>query len=220
MINQIFLRHMWIRPACTVIGLIAVVAFIGFFQTTSGQAAWNSFRAVASAWPPWTFAVFVALAPLVGFPLSPCHVLAGGVYGFSIGTLVMTTGLALNISLSHLVVARLLRAPLTAFLTHREWPIPRLGEVGQFRALFLLRTIPGPPFWLQNYLVPLSGIPFWLNFIVSFPIHAIFATGMVAATALALKVPNLLPWIFLGLAAVFVAIRSLLWFRIRHQNVK
>ena len=201
---------------------LALIVFVVFLQTPLGQSIWGSFRDEVRTWPPWAFALFVGIAPLFGFPLSPCHVVAGGVYGFGLGSLVMICGSSLNIVLSHLIASRLLRAPMTAFVTSRGWTVPTLGEVGQFRAIFVLRTIPGPPFWMQNYLIPLAGVPFWLNVAVSCPIAAIFAAGTVSAAALALSMPELVPWILIGLALVFAAIRLILWLRqrskISHEN--
>lgn len=207
-----------IRLLLLAVAFLALLIFVVLLQTPLGQSLWTSFRDQIRSWPPWAFALFVGLAPLVGFPLSPCHVVAGGVYGFLTGTVVMVSGIALNITLSHLIASRLLRAPLTTFVTRRGWPVPTLGEIGQFRAIFLLRTVPGPPFWLQNYLIPLAGIPFWLNFTVSFPIAAIFAAGTVSVAALAISMPELIPWMLLALALVFATVRINLWLRQRRQT--
>ncbi|MEX2380767.1 MAG: hypothetical protein WD490_00135 [Opitutales bacterium] len=117
---------------------------------------------------PALFLVAMCLLPVVGFPISAFYFYAGVTYGWGLGIPLCLGSLAMNMTLSYFVAQSLLRKPLSELLQRggHELPHFRTG-MNQFRATFLLRTVPGPPFPVQNYLLALAGIPFVIYLPVS-----------------------------------------------------
>src|SRR5690606_37767621 len=68
----------------------------------------------------------------------------------------------------------------------RKWqysPV-KLNELSSFRLVFIVRTIPGIPYPIQNYMLALAGVPFIIYWPISWVIQSIFAAGMTAVSAM------------------------------------
>ncbi len=129
---------------------------------------------------PGLFFAAMSILPVVGFPIAPFYFYAGVAYGWQTGIPLCLAALAVNMTLSYFATRTLLREPIAHLMARQGRRLPVLrGSHNQFRATFLLRTVPGPPFPVQNYLLTLAGVPFGIYLPVS-----LVAQGMIASAAI------------------------------------
>jgi uncharacterized membrane protein YdjX (TVP38/TMEM64 family) len=110
----------------------------------------------------------ITLLPLVGFPVSWLHLVAGVRFEFAGGMLVV----AITSVLHHVLgwaLTRLLPAHL--FRRLEPWRLRLLGA-GHREATLLCCLMPGMPYTVQLYLMPVIGVPFSLMFGLSAALHA------------------------------------------------
>lgn len=172
------------------------------------------FQLLPSMHPGW-FLLAMAALPLAGFPIAIFYLYAGGAYGFWGGWSVCLAALAINFAASYILGRSLLRAPLNAFLTRRGHSLPDLAAINQFRFTFLLRTVPGPPFPVQNYLLAVIGIPFRLYWTVSMLTQGTLGAGMVAIGHYT-AVPRTRIYVFVGLGLAALLVLMGRW--VRHSQ--
>jgi len=167
----------------------------------------------------WMFVLAMSLLPVAGFPISAFYLFAGFAYGFWEAWAYCLISLAVNMSMSYFVARHLLHGPLTLLLKSRGYNMPNLSEVNQFRFVFLLRTVPGPPYPFQNYLLSLMGIPFGLYLGLSLLTQGTIAAGMVAFGGMIPDEWTLKHlWIGLSILAVFILSRGFFWWRARQRE--
>lgn len=157
---------------------------------------------------PGLFLVAMSLLPVIGFPISAFYFFAGVVYGWAVGIPLCLAALAVNMSASYYLTRTLLRAPLSELVRRRGFELPSVkSSLNQFRITFLIRTVPGPPFAIQNYLLALAGIRFGIYLPVSLVGQGAIASAIVATTGLlALHIE---PWTLIAIALAFLFISAL-----------
>lgn len=128
----------------------------------------------------WMFVLAMSLLPVVGFPIAAFYLFAGLTFGYWEGWLYCLISLAINMSLSYVVARYCLHEALTKVLLKWGYALPNLSEVNEFRFTFLLRSVPGPPFPVQNYLLSLLGVRFPIYISISLLVQGVIAAGMVA----------------------------------------
>ena len=167
----------------------------------------------------WMFVLAMSLLPVVGFPIAAFYLFAGAVFGFWEGWLYCLLSLAINMSLSYFVARYCLHEALTKLLKKGGYTLPDLSEVNEFRFTFLLRTVPGPPFPVQNYLLSLLGVRFPVYIIISLLAQGTIAAGMVACGG-ALPETVTMGHVLVGMAllSVLIGIKALLWWRKRQTQ--
>lgn len=154
---------------------------------------------------PGLFLVAMSVLPVVGFPISAFYFYAGVVYGWQLGIPVCLSALAINMALSYFVAQKLVREPLLELLKRRGYELPRFRTAtNQFRATFLIRTVPGPPFPFQNYLLALAGVPFAIYFPVSLLTQGAIGSAVIVSSGLLTL--RLEPWVVITGALVLFAV--------------
>lgn len=115
---------------------------------------------------PAVFAA-VALLPLVGFPVSVLHAVAGARFGLELAIPLVALALVLQLLASYGLVwlAPNFFAKRLGALRQR---LPRAAH--RPLTLFTL-LLPGAPFFAQNYVLSLVGVPFRTFFLIAFPLH-------------------------------------------------
>jgi len=136
---------------------------------------------------PLLFIGFMCILPLAGFPIAVFYLFAGTAFPWWQATIFCSLALAINISLAYPIALKLLATPLTDILARFSKKLPLLTKENQFRVTFLVRSVPGVPFCLQNYLLPLLGIRFAPYLLISWSIQTVFAAGMAAIPKLVTK---------------------------------
>lgn len=113
----------------------------------------------------------MAVLPLFGFPLSPFVLSAGPVFGPTLGTTgVIACGvaaIAVNVSIAYWVGSFALRPWMERFIAWLGYDVPKLPTGKDWELTFILRIVPGVPFFLQSYLLGLARVRFWKYLIVS-----------------------------------------------------
>ncbi|HWA28748.1 MAG TPA: hypothetical protein VG734_24065 [Lacunisphaera sp.] len=120
-------------------------------------------------------ALFVALTvlPLVGIPVSILHAVTGAKFGLPVGMALVGVSIALQLFASYAIVAA---AP--GFFARRFDGLRRRLPAATHRSLTLFTMLlPGAPFFAQNYVLAVVGVPFRIFFCYCFPIH--FARSMI-----------------------------------------
>lgn len=155
-------------PWKTIISVLLVVVALGVLSSRVDvhevHERTEAFNGVA------VFALIVVL-PLLGFPVSAMHVLAGIRWGVGLGFALVVLSILLQLLASYglVHVARPLFARRLKPLLSR---LPK-GEHAALCAFTLL--LPGVPYFAKNYALPLAGVPLLPYLLWCFPIHAVRA---------------------------------------------
>ena len=172
-----FFRPVHGLAVLAVVVLAAFVAIVGPDKIQTGvEGLWSQLK---SAPAPVYFGIMavVLIAPV---PASIFYITAGPIYGVVPSLLWIVPTLALNFLLVHLIASSWLRPGLESLITGRRFQIPRLEKRGdQTLFITLIRLTPGIPYFVQNWLLALSGVD-RLRFIsISVAIQMLYATGFV-----------------------------------------
>ena len=108
-------------------------------------------------WP--AFAALLVL-PLLGFPLSVLAVAAGLRFGLVPALLLMAPALAFHLVFSFFAARHWLKRPVLHWLSRYDFKLPRAPEGESFSVVLLINFIPGPPYFVKNYLLAIAELPF------------------------------------------------------------
>ncbi len=163
---------------------------------------------VASAGPVVFFGA-MATMPAMGVPMAPFAIAAGLVFRESLGIGgVIVAGfaaLSFNIALTYWLARRWLRPLLTRWLARFGYNLPQVDRGDMTDLIVLLRVTPGPPFFVQNYLLGLADAPFARYLGLSCAIQGAIMVGfMLLGQALSEGRGKLILTAVLGLAALVV----------------
>ena len=158
----------------TVLGLAIAAAAALFAFTPAGPAIRHAAGHVIGACRaagPLVFFSAMALLPLAGFPLAPFTFSAGPVFGptLGLGAVIACSFVAvtINVALSYWISASALRPAIGWLLRRLGWELPRVSSQSAWLLALVVRIVPGPPFFLQSYLLGLARVPFRVYLIVS-----------------------------------------------------
>jgi len=126
--------------------------------------------------------LFLAIAVLPGFgiPASPLLILAGVVWGSTWQTCAITlAAVALNMSWTHYLASGPASSIVTRLLGARWQRWKNIHPNNLRRFTVLLRITPGIPFFLQNYVLGLLGVPYLTYILISIPLNGVWVIGFV-----------------------------------------
>jgi uncharacterized membrane protein YdjX (TVP38/TMEM64 family) len=131
---------------------------------------------------PLPYFTAMALLPAAGVPISIFTLTAGPAFGAQLGTVGVLAAagasLAVNLALTYWLARRWLRPALENLVRRAGYKIPAVEPADQFELTLLLRITPGPPFFLQSYILGLAAIPFRRYFLISWPVVLLQIAGM------------------------------------------
>lgn len=116
---------------------------------------------------PLAFFLLVVL-PLVGFPASVLHVVAGMRFGIPLGLALVNLSIVLQMLASFGLVRWRKKFFAARFKSVRE-KIPPGSHVA---VTVFTMLIPGAPYCAQNYVLPLLGVPLRIYLGIGLPLHA------------------------------------------------
>ena len=127
------------------------------------------------------FLLLFAALPLLGFPFSVFLVLLGVRFGTAAGLLIMAAGMGIHLLAAFWVAHSFLRAPILRLLRWLNYRLPQVPKerVVWFSLIFM--AIPGPPYCLKNYILPLAGVPLRWFFLSGFFIQGAMGIPFVVA---------------------------------------
>jgi len=132
---------------------------------------------------PWVFFIAMALLPAVGFPLLAFNLTAASAFAEQMGLagVIAAAGVAVfvNLILTYWLARYALRPTLVQLIGMSKYKIPVVAVADQAEITLLLRITPGPPFFLQSYLLGLAEIPFVTYMWISWLISMSYAVGFI-----------------------------------------
>jgi len=164
--------------AVSAVALIAVglIRGLGIDVSSSARDVLTFFREAG----PVPFFIAMALLPAVGFPLSAFTVVAGPVFVPTLGltqviiyTVAATTA---NVAIAYWVASRGLRPWIARGLRVFGYSLPMIQPQNAWTVVLLVRIVPGPPFFLQSFLLALGNAPFRIYMIISTVVPASYLT--------------------------------------------
>ena len=147
------------------------------------------------------FTVFAALTllPLVGFPVSVLHVVAGARFGVGLGLALVGISIVLQLLASYGLVSL---AP--KFFERRMEPWrARLPDAAHRPLTQFTMLVPGVPYFVQNYVLPVMGVPLRTYLVWGISLH--FVRSLVGVTFGDVS-GELTPWRIAGFTAYGIAI--------------
>jgi len=151
--------------ATAAVVLIVLVATIVFYKHIDMEAL----HARAEATNGVLLFSIVTVLPLFGFPVSVLHAIVGARFGLGYGMVLV----AVTIFLQMLASYGLVKAFPNLFARRLE-PFRKRLPKGAHRSVTLFTLLlPGAPFFAQNYVLPLIGVPLRTFLCWGLPIHAI-----------------------------------------------
>lgn len=138
---------------------------------------------------PVVFFAGMALLPAVGFPMLPFAVAAGPAFGATLGLTVVSAcavaAVAVNVAASYWLAKGAVRPYVVQWAQRLGYRWPELPPGTAWHAVLLVRLIPGPPFWLQSYVLGLAGVAFRPYLVVSTAVPSVMiVTTIVGGDAL------------------------------------
>jgi uncharacterized membrane protein YdjX (TVP38/TMEM64 family) len=176
-------KSKWVLIASGAILVLAVLyAGASHFGLRGQVARTVAFFRDAGAWP---FFTAMAVLPAAGFPISAFNVVAGPVFGptMGVGTVIACAVLAIAVNLagSYWIADRALRPLLERLVKRWGYPVPELPAGSAWEITLVVRIIPGPPLFLQSYLLALARVPFVTYMTISLAVQTTYLTAVILA---------------------------------------
>lgn len=159
-----FFRQLTLRRYCFIaLGLVALVVLMFVYREIDIEAVHrkaNEFNGVV------VFALMVIL-PLLGFPVSVVHAVAGLRFGLVTGFELVAAATFLQLLIAYGLVKL---AP--GFFARRLEPLrKRLPEGAHTPVTLFTMLLPGVPYFAQLYVLPMIGVPLGTYLLWSLPIN-------------------------------------------------
>ncbi len=149
------------------------------------------------------FILLMIFLPLIGFPISSFYLFAGMAYEPIIGFSVASLSLFVNMVIAY-VLASIYKESFQRLLQKHDILKSAVNQKNLLRLTIIIRAVPGVPYWLQNYLLGVSGVPFHTYIIVSWIVQSTYLAGMIYLSYISFQVT---PWkLFAGIAIIVVMV--------------
>jgi uncharacterized membrane protein YdjX (TVP38/TMEM64 family) len=132
---------------------------------------------------PLVFFCAMALLPAIGFPIFIFNVTAGTAFAERMGlpAVLLAAGAAIlvNLSLTYWLARYTLRPWLLEMIGRTRYKIPVVAAADHGEITLLLRITPGPPFFLQSYLLGLAEVSFFTYLWISWTVSMIYSVAFI-----------------------------------------
>jgi len=166
-----------------IVALAAIVVAVLVLRGLDIRALAEQLMTMVQNTGPAVFFTAMAVLPAIGLPIMPFDLAAGPVFGERLGMpLVVTLALAaitLNFVVSYWLARRALRPLLEKLLNRLGYTVPKMEDSDLIDLTILIRVTPGPPFFVQNYLLGLAGVPFGRYMLISCVVTWVYTAGLV-----------------------------------------
>lgn len=112
-----------------------------------------------------------ATLPLFGFSISIVYLVIGAVFGGPWGIVVVAGITAVHLLTSHWFGRGFLRLRLQRWLEKRKKHFPTLPPGEEISVALMMALVPGPPYFVRNYLLAVSDVPLRVYFWVCWPVY-------------------------------------------------
>ncbi len=204
------------------VAVLAAAAGVLVLQGVDLKAGVERVMEAVRALGPWVFFGAMTLLPAFGFPMIAFTLSAAPLFGPRFGTAgvwaLVALSIALNVSLTYWFARYAFRPLLEKWVKRLGYKVPTVDKEDYVSLTLLVRLTPGPPFFLQGYVLGLMEVPFRTYLLWSWLVVMGYATPLVffGQSVMEGSTRNAL---FGGslLVAVFVAVS---WFRRRAARRK
>lgn len=152
--------------------------------------------------PTPLFITLFVILPIFGFPISLFLLVLGIKFGLVAGIALMAIIMPIHMIVSF-ALAKIAGDLIRSILSRGSYIIPQVPPDKQVRFAFLIAAVPGLPYAVKNFLLPLAGIPFRLYLGMNWGCQAVMA---VPAVILGTSVADLNPLMFISAIAGLVVI--------------
>jgi uncharacterized membrane protein YdjX (TVP38/TMEM64 family) len=168
------------------LAIVAVAGAVGAVLVLRGvdyRAAEERGVAVIRSVGPWAFFAGCAVLPAFAAPLSIFTITAGEVFApmMTLGGVIAATmaAIAVNLALTYWLARYALRPLLSRIAERYDYKIPRVTRENALSVAIAIRLTPGPPFFMQGYLLGLAEVPFRTYMVVSWICILPWAVGAI-----------------------------------------
>jgi uncharacterized membrane protein YdjX (TVP38/TMEM64 family) len=168
------------------LAIVAVAGAVGAVLVLRGvdyRAAEERGVAVIRSVGPWAFFAGCAVLPAFAAPLSIFTITAGEVFApmMTLGGVIAATmaAIAVNLALTYWLARYALRPLLSRIAERYDYKIPRVTRENALSVALAIRLTPGPPFFMQGYLLGLAEVPFRTYMVVSWICILPWAVGAI-----------------------------------------
>jgi uncharacterized membrane protein YdjX (TVP38/TMEM64 family) len=157
----------WRRvPARWVVAvLLVLVALTLVVLLALEHGWWGNLVGLLEHVHPVPAVALMAVLPLAGFSIGVVYVVAGLKFGLVWGGVVIAAVTGVHLAGTHWIVRSFLRGPIERFLARRNYRLPEAPKGAERSLAAMVALVPGPPYFLRNYALALSGMPlrtyFW-----------------------------------------------------------
>ena len=166
--------------------VIPVILLIGWVSIHFGFD-WRQFIHANSILGKSLFCLCMVLLPMGGFSINAFYIFAGLAFPPYLGFGLCVISLAINMTISYWIAHSWLRNPINGFLEKRGIHKLQFAKKNAFKVTFYARALPVLPFFMQNYLLGASAIPFLLYISLSLLIQSLFAAGTIYLVVKSIK---------------------------------
>lgn len=119
------------------------------------------------------------ILPMMFFPITVLLVFIGIRFDAVAGMFLMFMVMPVHLLFSFFVVRSVLHARITRFAEKRNRGIFNMPADRRLGFAFLFMAVPGLPYAVKNYLLPVSGIPFREYFLISWLVNGVMGIPFV-----------------------------------------
>jgi uncharacterized membrane protein YdjX (TVP38/TMEM64 family) len=169
------------------LALLALVVLLQFWSVQElvalAKGGIERVRAWAETVGPLPFFAAMALLPAVGFPISVFTLMAGGLFARQIGlgwTIVAALlAMGVNLALTYWLARYALRPLLEGLVRRLGYGLPEVSKENHAGLTLFIRVTPGPPYFVQSYLLGLAEVRFVTYFWLSWLVQGAYAVALV-----------------------------------------
>lgn len=130
--------------------------------------------------PPIAYFSVVFIASLLPIPASVLYAGAGTLYGVPTTLLWIAFTAVLANTIIFFICSSFLRPTLIRLVEQRGHVVPTIDSDGDANLLIaFIRITPGIPYFLQNWIIGLSGVALVRSLAITLVIHMVYASGFV-----------------------------------------
>ena len=196
-------------------GIVVLTALVWTWQR--GDLARITAYIASPETHPSLFLLMFILLPLVGFPISVFLVLLGVKFSAWTGVLLVLIVMPVHLLVSFLTANSLMRAFILRILTKLAYPLPQIPQERALWFSLIFMAVPGLPYTVKNYALPLAGAPFRIYFLSGYLVQGAIGIPLVlAGNAASGKHAVLLGGVIILMIAIYAFVRRL---RKRHARL-
>jgi len=151
--------------------------------------------------------------PVFGFPISPFLILFGIKFGAVLGNVLVFAGLPLHLLVTYCLAQSVLGPWIQKFAEKHGFTVPQVPPHSSIWFSSMFMFFPGLPYSVKNYMLSLSGVPFFVYFLVGWLANGLMGIPVVILGDAAADW-NLL---ILGIAVLIFMVIALLRFWIKKR---